>query len=89
MIYTWLMDFFCSVQNMEKYFAPNDSSFNKNIYVKLDYKNLDTSIYKADEKEIADVHSNFIKRIMIQSKLSNVDVYDVLIRLDENFSKTD
>lgn len=71
------------------YFTPNDSSFNKNIYVKLDYKNLDTSIYKADEKEIADVHSDFIKRIMIQSKLSNVDVYDVLLRLDENFSKTD
>lgn len=71
------------------YFTPNDSSFNENIYVKLDYKNLDTSIYKADEKEIADVHSDFIKRIMIQSKLSNVDVYDVLLRLDENFSKTD
>ena len=71
------------------YFTPNDSSFNKNIYVKLDYKNLDTSIYKADEKEIADVHSDFIKRIMIQSKLSNVDVYDVLLRLDENFSKID
>lgn len=71
------------------YFTPNDSSFNENIYVKLDYKNLDTSIYKADEKEIADVHSDFIKRIMIQSKLSNVDVYDILLRLDENFSKTD
>ena len=71
------------------YFAPNDSSFNKNIYIKLDYKNLDTSIYKADEKEIADVHSDFIKRIMIQSKLSNVDIYDVLRRLDENFSKID
>ena len=71
------------------YFAPNDSSFNKNIYIKLDYKNIDTSIYKADEKEIADVHSDFIKRIMIQSKLSNVDIYDVLRRLDENFSKID
>ena len=69
------------------YFTPDDYSFDKNIYVKLDLQKLDTSIYKSNEKEVFDVHKDFVNRVMIQSKLSNVDVYDILLSLDENSSK--